>query len=97
MDISGVWRLERGMPLFRVEHDDEDARKFTFYRTDGDRESFYGHGVIEGDRLLISWRSTTWLGHGSDESRKLEIDRITYLPIEIHWRGGMPIWQTVTN
>lgn len=97
-DLTGLWRLSGGAPLFRITHESEDFSRFSFRRTDGDAKSFFGHGVIQGKEILISWRSTiNWLGHGSAESQRLEEDLITGKPIEIHWKGGMPTWQTLTN
>lgn len=97
-DLSGIWRFDGGLPIFQLELDPVNPAKFSFRRTDGDAESFHGHGVVQEGKAIISWRSTIgWLGHGSDESREIEKDRLNDKPIQIHWKGGMPTWQTVTN
>ena len=97
-NLSGLWRLSEGSPIFLVQQDPGNPARFFFWRRDGDADSFHGHGLVQGGNLIISWRSTIgWLGHGSDESKEIEMDRITSKPIEIHWKGGMPTWQTLTN
>jgi hypothetical protein len=97
LNLTGKWRVREGSPIFEVEHDVEDPRKFSFFRADGDRKSFFGQGQIQGEQAVISWRSTMWLGHGSDESRLIDLDRLTNKPIEIHWKEEMAIWQTLSN
>ena len=97
MDLSGRWRFENGIPIFDVVHEPVDSSRFKFERFDGEKQSFHGHGVIVDCRIVMSWRSTLWLGHGSDESKEIKTDAITGKPIEIHWHGSAPTWMTLSN
>ncbi len=97
VDINGTWRFETGSPVFHVVFNSADRAAFLFNRVDGDRQSFHGHGRVDGETIVISWRSTLWLGHGSDESSEIKFDPISGKPIEIHWKGGSPAWLTVSN
>lgn len=100
LDLSGRWRYGHFPLMLSVEQDPEHKDLFNFYLVDGKRKEFYGHGCIEGDRVIVSWRSDgelSWIGHGSAESTDITYDRIIGKPIEIHWTGNFFDWFTLSH
>ena len=93
LNIAGKWKLRGYGILYVVEHNPQVPANITWWDANN-KEQQYGHGVINGETVIISWRGN--IGNGSAESREVQLDPITKKPIVIAWVNGT-IWDSLDN
>ena len=72
LNLAGKWRPRYSNLVYIVEHDPQVPSNITWWDTNN-KEQQYGHGVIDGDKVTISWRGN--LGNGAAESQRSNLIR----------------------